>query len=129
GHEVLHRTARAPLAGSQSDPRAILTGWGPPDLGPRRTPPRCSRVGRPSRRSTGRPDELGRQAARDQPMYWLTRLLVCGLAILFAASGVRKAADRDSGPWQVAHGVVRIVFGSSVVVGALWSAVRRRETG
>lgn len=60
-------------------------------------------------------------------MYWLKRIVVCGLAILFAASGVRKATGRDAGSWQVVHGVARVAFGSSVVVGTLWSAFRRRE--
>ncbi len=57
-------------------------------------------------------------------MSWLTRLVVCGLAILFAASGVRKATGRDAGSWQVAHGVARIAFGALVVVGALRPAAR-----
>lgn len=58
-------------------------------------------------------------------MYWLSRLAVCGLAVLFAASGVRKAAAPDAGSWQVARGAARVVFGTAVVAGTVWSAVRR----
>ncbi len=60
-------------------------------------------------------------------MRWLPGLVFCGLAILFAASGVRKATGRDVGAWQVAHGVARIVFGTCVAVGTLWSAARGRQ--
>ncbi|QDU18700.1 hypothetical protein [Urbifossiella limnaea] len=62
-------------------------------------------------------------------MSWLPRLAVCGFAVLFAASGVRKVTDPEAGAWQVAHGGARVAFGSAVVVGTVWSTVRRRNAG
>ena len=59
-------------------------------------------------------------------MFRLTRAAICVLAILFAASGVRKVTAADAGPMRMALGSIRIAFGSVVCVGALRALVRGR---
>ena len=60
-------------------------------------------------------------------MRWLKTIVVCALAALFAASGIRKATDPDAGSWQIVHGIARVAFGVFVIGGAVWQAVRRQQ--
>lgn len=61
-------------------------------------------------------------------MRWLKMLVVCTLAVLFAASGIRKATDPDAGAGQVVHGIARVAFGAFVFCGTVWQGVWRRQT-
>jgi hypothetical protein len=60
-------------------------------------------------------------------LHWLGKPVFCGLAVLFAATGVYKVTADDAGTWQIVHGIVRVAFGTSVVIGMFWPGNRSGE--
>ena len=47
-------------------------------------------------------------------MYRLVNFALCVFALVFAYSGVRKAIAPEAGWFQIAHGLLRVLFGTGL---------------